>query len=89
MSLRTTGTFQYVDLHNITLQYFPVGGEFTQSVGGVYDISNLDRLGSSEVQQVQIVINGVNELIKLEKCLEEGGSIEDKLPDNVKQQSKE
>ena len=49
-------------------------GEFTESVGSVYDISNIDRLGSSEIQQVQCVIDGVNELIQLEKCLEKAGN---------------
>ncbi|XP_072026723.1 arginine kinase-like isoform X2 [Amphiura filiformis] len=64
----------------LRLQQRGTSGEFTQSVGGVYDISNLDRLGSSEVQQVQIVVDGVGKLIELEKCLEEGESIADKLP---------
>ena len=58
-----------------------LGGEFTASVGGVYDISNLDRLGTSEVVQVQCVIDGVQELIKLEKMMEEGKDIKDALPE--------
>lgn len=63
------------------LQQRGTSGEFTESIGGVYDISNLDRLGTSEVQQTQCVIDGVQALIKLEKCLEEGGSIDDQLPE--------
>lgn len=47
----------------------------TEAVGGIFDISNSDRLGSSEVEQVQRVIDGVNFLITLEKCLETGQSI--------------
>lgn len=51
------------------------GGVDTASEGGVYDISNTDRLGSSEVEQVQKVIDGVKLLINMEKALEAGKSI--------------
>ena len=37
---------------------------------GVYDISNLDRLGKSEWQLVQNVVDGVKISIDLEKALE-------------------
>ena len=57
-----------------------LGGEFTEAVGGVYDISNLDRLGTTEVQQVQCVINGINLLTKMEKALEKGEAIDSLLP---------
>ena len=43
----------------------------------MYDISNTDRLGSSEVEQVQKVIDGVTLLIEMEKALEAGKSIQD------------
>lgn len=59
---------------------FPTGGVDTASIGGVYDISNADRLGSSEVEQVQCVINGVKLLIEMEKRLEKGESINDLIP---------
>lgn len=42
----------------------------------VYDISNADRLGFSEVQLIQMVIDGVNFLINMEKKLEAGEKIE-------------
>lgn len=64
----------------IHLSENPPGGEFTEGVGGVYDISNLDRLGTSEVQQVQCVIDGVTNIIEMEKKLEKGESIDDLLP---------
>ena len=53
------------------------GGVDTASEGGVYDISNTDRLGSSEVEQVQNVIDGVKLLINMEKALEAGKSIQE------------
>ncbi|PIK35412.1 Arginine kinase [Apostichopus japonicus] len=65
---------------SLRLQKRGTSGEFTESIGGVYDISNLDRLGSSEVQQVQCVIDGVTLLIQMEKKLENGESIDDMVP---------
>lgn len=58
---------------------FP-GGVDTAAVGSVFDISNSDRLGFSEVQLVQMVIDGVNLLINMEKRLEKNKSIEDLMP---------
>lgn len=55
-------------------------GELTDAVGGVYDVSNLDRLGSSEVEQVNRVIEGVKLIIQMEKRLEKGESIDDLIP---------
>ena len=49
--------------------------------GGVFDISNLDRLGTSEVQQVQCLVDGVKLLINMEKALEAGNDIDDLLPE--------
>merc|ERR1712188_311932 len=43
-------------------------GEHSASVGGKYDISNKQRIGFTEVQLVQKVIDGVSELIKLEQA---------------------
>lgn len=44
----------------------------TESNDGVFDISNLDRLGKSEVELVQLVIDGVDLLVEMEKALEKG-----------------
>lgn len=52
------------------------GGVDTASTDGTFDISNTDRLGKSEVELIQIVIDGVDKLIELEKELE-------KVCDNV------
>jgi len=67
------------------LQKRGAGGVDTAAVGGIFDISNADRLGSSEVAQVQYVIDGVNLLIEMEKRLETGGSIDDLIPKAKKQ----
>ena len=56
------------------------GGVDTAAEGGVFDISNTDRLGFSEVDLVQKVIDGVQLLIQMEKKLENEESIDDLIP---------
>ena len=46
-----------------------IHGEHSEAEGGVYDISNLRRLGRSEVDLVQDMYNGVKAMIKREKEL--------------------
>ncbi|NXV15089.1 KCRS kinase, partial [Cepphus grylle] len=62
-------------LENLRLQKRGTGGVDTAAVADVYDISNLDRMGRSEVELVQIVIDGVNYLVDCEKRLEKGQDI--------------
>ncbi|XP_069633411.1 creatine kinase S-type, mitochondrial isoform X2 [Haliaeetus albicilla] len=62
-------------LENLRLQKRGTGGVDTAAVADVYDISNLDRMGRSEVELVQIVIDGVNYLVDCEKKLERGQDI--------------
>lgn len=67
-------------LVKLRLQKRGAGGVDTASVGGVYDISNADRIGFSEVELVQGVTDGVKLLIDMEKRLEKGESIDDLIP---------
>merc|ERR1719183_1133542 len=46
---------------------------------GVFDVSNSVRLGKSEVELVNIVIDGSAKLVQMEQALEAGSSIEDLL----------
>ena len=46
-------------LEKLRLQERGTGGVDTASTDGTFDISNTDRLGSSEVEQVQGVVDGV------------------------------
>ncbi|XP_056314475.1 creatine kinase S-type, mitochondrial [Danio aesculapii] len=62
-------------LDNLRLQKRGTGGVDTAAVGDTFDISNLDRLGKSEVELVQCVVDGVNYLIDCEKKLEKGQDI--------------
>ncbi|XP_041457982.1 creatine kinase, flagellar-like [Lytechinus variegatus] len=71
-------------LRALRLQKRGTGGVDTASTDGTFDISNLDRLGSSEVQQVQFVVDGVELLIKMEKKLEKGEDIFDLLPEQCR-----
>merc|ERR1711959_579591 len=52
------------------------GGAGVDSAGGdVWDMSNSDRLGTSEVDLVNIMIEGCAELVKKEQALEKGEEI--------------
>jgi creatine kinase len=52
-----------------SLQVRGTSGEHTESVGGVYDISNKRRLGLTEFQAVKEMQDGILELIKIEKSM--------------------
>lgn len=52
------------------IQIRGTSGEHTESVGGVYDISNRRRLGLTEREVVSEMRNGVLEMIKHEKQLQ-------------------
>ncbi|XP_074484123.1 creatine kinase, testis isozyme isoform X2 [Sebastes fasciatus] len=67
-------------LKKLRLQKRGTGGVDTAAVGGVFDISNADRLGFSEVALVQMVVDGVKLLVDMEKKLEKGQSIDDLMP---------
>lgn len=67
-------------IFNFICFFFNPGGVDTASVGGVFDISNADRLGSSEVEQVQLVVDGVKLMVEMEKKLEKGESIDGMIP---------
>ena len=51
------------------LQVRGTAGEHTESVGGVYDISNKRRMGLTEFQAVKEMQDGILELIKIEKSM--------------------
>lgn len=67
-------------LKKLRLQKRGTGGVDTASTDGIFDVSNLDRLGFSEVELVQKVVDGVKLLVDMEKCLMEGKSIDDLVP---------
>jgi creatine kinase len=54
-------------------------GVDSESKGGVFDISNSDRLGKSETALVNIFIEGVAQIIKWEQALEEKKDIEEEI----------
>jgi len=71
-------------IFGLNLQKRGTGGEHTAAVDDVYDVSNRARLKKSEREFVQLVIDGVNKLIDMEKRLEEGKTIDDLLPASCK-----
>ncbi|KAJ8399833.1 hypothetical protein AAFF_G00405630 [Aldrovandia affinis] len=67
-------------LTKLRVQKRGTGGVDTAAVGGIFDISNADRLGFSEVQLVQMVVDGVKLMVEMEKRLEKGDRIDDLMP---------
>ncbi|XP_017695562.1 PREDICTED: creatine kinase M-type-like [Lepidothrix coronata] len=65
---------------HLRLQKRGTGGVDTAAVGAVFDISNADRLGFSEVEQVQMVVDGVKLMVEMEKKLEQKQPIDDMIP---------
>jgi creatine kinase len=55
-------------------------GVDSASSGGIWDISNADRLGKSETTLVNIFIEGAAQIIRWEKMLQAGMSIDHLLP---------
>ena len=87
VKIPTIGRHEKFDtiLHNLRLQKRGTGGVDTASEGGIYDISNADRLGWSEVELVQAVVDGVKLLINMEKRLKAGKNIDDLIPEPLTQ----
>uniref|UniRef100_A0A8C9V3T0 creatine kinase n=1 Tax=Scleropages formosus TaxID=113540 RepID=A0A8C9V3T0_SCLFO len=71
---------QFSRVYGNFFSLFKFCGVDTAAVGGVFDISNADRLGFSEVELVQMVVDGVKLLVEMEKRLEKGQSIDDLMP---------
>ena len=70
----------YVFAEKLRLQKRGTGGVDTAAEGGIFDISNADRIGFSEVQLVQKVVDGVKLLVDMEKALEKGEAIDGMMP---------
>lgn len=67
-------------LKTLQLQKRGTGGVDTGATDSTYDISNADRLGFSEVELVQKVVDGVKLLVEMEKALEGGESLDHLIP---------
>jgi len=68
----------------LDMQKRGTAGEHTDAVDDVYDLSNSARLKNTEREFVQLVIDGVNKIIEMEKRLENGESIDDLIPEKAK-----
>merc|ERR1711988_615943 len=66
-------------LGKMKLQARGTAGVDSASTGGTWDISNADRLGTSEVDLCNIFIEGLAQIIKLEQALEAGKDIEEEV----------
>ena len=61
------------------LQCRGTAGVDSASTGGTWDISNADRIGKSEVQLVNIFIEGLAQIVRWEQKLEAGEDIENEV----------
>ena len=52
-------------------------GEHSAAVGGKWDVSNKQRIGFTEVELVQKMIDGVTKIIAIEEKLAAGGKVTD------------
>ncbi|XP_077432807.1 creatine kinase, testis isozyme-like isoform X2 [Vanacampus margaritifer] len=67
-------------LKRLRLEKRAIGGVDPEADSGVFDISNSDRLGFTEVQLVQVVVDGIKVLVEMEKRLEMEEGIDDLMP---------
>merc|ERR1719427_869621 len=63
-------------LGRMGLQARGTAGVDSASTGGTWDISNADRLGKSEIELVNIFIEGVAQIIRWEQALEKGENVD-------------
>jgi len=66
-------------LKSVKLQARGTAGVDSASTGGTWDISNSDRLGTSEVELCNIFIEGLAHVIKCEQKLETGASVDEDM----------
>merc|ERR1712183_175320 len=70
---RLPGFFDLVE--RLKLEVRGKHGENDKVYSGIFDISNSERLGKSEVHLINVMVEGVATLVDLEKRLEAGESI--------------
>eukprot|EP00921_Rhytidocystis_pertsovi_P026826 GHVQ01043226.1.p1 GENE.GHVQ01043226.1~~GHVQ01043226.1.p1 ORF type:complete len:379 (+),score=64.42 GHVQ01043226.1:143-1279(+) len=58
-------------------------GVDSTSTDGTHDVSNCDRLGYSEVELCNILIQGVDKIIELEKTLKDGGNVDKQIDELI------
>jgi len=59
-------------------------GVDSQSEGGIYDISNADRIGKSEVHLVNEFIEGAAKMVQWEIALEKGEKVDGLIKAHLK-----
>jgi len=70
----------------LNLQVRGTHGEHSQSVDGIYDVSNKARLGLSEYEAVKQMYDGVKKLIEMERDeVKQGRRGENKSKEEIKE----
>jgi creatine kinase len=63
-------------LDKMKLQARGMGGVDSDSKGGIWDVSNADRIGKGEVDLVNILIEGLAQLVRWEAALDAGKNVD-------------
>ena len=71
---RLPGFFELVE--RLKLEVRGMYGETDRHYTGIFDISNAERLGKSEVHLINVMVDGVAKLIELERKLEAGEQVD-------------
>lgn len=71
---RLPGFFELVE--RLKLEVRGMYGETDRYYTGIFDISNAERLGKSEVHLINVMVEGVAKLIELERRLEAGEQVD-------------
>jgi len=72
-------------LGKMKLQARGIGGVDSDSKGGVWDVSNADRIGKGEVDLVNVLIEGLATLVKWEDMINNGQNPESEIQAILKQ----
>jgi creatine kinase len=71
---------------SLNLQVRGAGGDYSDPELGVCDISNYARLGYSEVELVETMVNGVKKILEMEKMLEKDDGLNHHPASTLEQQ---
>ena len=63
-------------LDKMKLQARGMGGVDSDSKGGIWDVSNADRIGKGEVDLVNILIEGLAQLVRWESAMDHGKNVD-------------
>ncbi|XP_042188619.1 creatine kinase M-type isoform X2 [Callorhinchus milii] len=67
-------------LQRLRLERHFIGDTHTSAEKNIYSICNSDTIGFTEVELLQMVVDGIKLLITMDKCIEQGAVVDDLIP---------